>query len=352
MPAAPKEQTVPAPEPPTEVLVFPDGDRTSGKLIGRDGEFLIFQSVRFGELRVRASEAQVVSVEDAEVAAGRARPQTTEGAPVPPLAPPLPVRTPPPAAVVTEDGATGTVEMPGRGRPRWTSPAALALALREFLGPWEGRFALSASVLTNSSENRDLAAELRFLRRWEHDEARVTFNYDLSETNEVTDTDLLKSAGLLRHDFQRPFFVNYRPLAEWNRAFTTSGSDSDYLLVQQEIGLGVNLVNHDDRKIRLGVAENVFDVWTFADDSHTTRDNQSLFTELELRLPWRITLNDRLVWYYSLQSREEGWEHRFDLNKKFTDALSLGVRHELRRNNPDARVEDYTLWRFLIGLDF
>jgi len=39
---------------PREVLVFADADRVQGRLIGRDGGFLVFQSKRFGERRVAA----------------------------------------------------------------------------------------------------------------------------------------------------------------------------------------------------------------------------------------------------------------------------------------------------------
>jgi len=52
------------------------------------------------------------------------------------------------------------------------------------------------------------------------------------------------------------------------------------------------------------------------------------------------------------QDRGRRWENRIELNKKLTETLSVAIRHETRRNNPDVRIEDYTLLRLLVGLDF
>jgi hypothetical protein len=41
-----------------------------------------------------------------------------------------------------------------------------------------------------------------------------------------------------------------------------------------------------------------------------------------------------------------------ELNKKLTETLSVAIRHETRTNNPDVRIQDYTLLRLLVGLDF
>jgi len=44
--------------------------------------------------------------------------------------------------------------------------------------------------------------------------------------------------------------------------------------------------------------------------------------------------------------------NKIELDKKFTETLSIGLRHELRHNNPDVRAADYRLLRLIIGFDF
>jgi hypothetical protein len=41
-----------------------------------------------------------------------------------------------------------------------------------------------------------------------------------------------------------------------------------------------------------------------------------------------------------------------ELNKKLTETLTAAVRHEVRHNNPDVRVQDYTRLKVLFGFDF
>jgi hypothetical protein len=86
--------------------------------------------------------------------------------------------------------------------------------------------------------------------------------------------------------------------------------------------------------------------------SHTSQTVESLFAEFEAKLPWRISLTNRGVWYYSIRTKDEGWENRFEVSKKLTETLTVGVRHETRRNNPDVRAADYERLRMLFGLDF
>jgi len=321
---------------PSHVLVFPDGDRVRGQLIGRDGEFLVFQSQRFGEI--------VVPSEGVRIETPPPAPKAVE------TSPELDSVSEPDleAAPAPEDA----IEMRDRARPSWASPAALAMALGDFLGAWKGRFSVSSSVVTKTREQRDVALALRVQREWEETEAQLDFRYDLRKTDGITNRDILKSDGLLRHKLNERYFAHYRPSAEWNRNFEIGGAPADYVLLQQEIGVGVNLLNLEQRALRLGVAENVFSLWTLPDSTNDHRHNQSLFGEVEFELPWRISIGDRYIWFSSLSEGEQGWENRLELTKKFSDALSLGLRQESRHNNPDTRVEDFSLWRLLVGLDF
>jgi hypothetical protein len=127
---------------------------------------------------------------------------------------------------------------------------------------------------------------------------------------------------------------------------------NDYVLLQQEIGVGFALLTTPTRKVRAGVSENLFDIWNSAPGTgHTSRAVESTFEEVELTLPWRMGLSQRGVWY-PVRARADGWEHRVELNKKLTETLSTSLRHEVRRNNPDGSSQDYTRMKLLFGLDF
>ena len=338
---------VPALEPgeAREILVFADGDRTRGKLIGRDGDMLVFQSVRFGELRVPAASA---TVEAAPVVGGKAvAADGTEPARLQPytMPPSLPAGE---AVVVGPAGAPVEMTPPGI----WTSPAALLQAAFRFLGPWKGRFALSASLRNDTSSGEEIGVDLGFSRKWQNDEAKFESRYYFSRTDNATVRDLLKGNGLLRHDFRGPYFISYRPTAEWNRNHKVNGVAAVYVLTQEAIGIGVNLIDRKDQKVGLGVAENVFNLWTLSEESHSVRGVQSLFGEFDFSLPWRITIAGRGTWFYSLSTGDRGWEDQLEVKKMFSDTLSLGLRREARHNNPDRRIADYSLFRLQLGFDF
>jgi hypothetical protein len=159
---------------------------------------------------------------------------------------------------------------------------------------------------------------------------------------------MLKGDALWRHDLTRNSFVQYRPTLEWNRANFRTGVPADYVLFQQEIGYGINLLTQPARKLRVGVSENLFDIWnTSPPDSHNSRTSESAFVEAEVRLPWALLLTERGV-YYSFN----GWENRIELTKKFTATLSTAIRHEARQGSPDGTAQDYTRLKLLLGLDF
>jgi hypothetical protein len=77
-----------------------------------------------------------------------------------------------------------------------------------------------------------------------------------------------------------------------------------------------------------------------------------MFVETELKLPWRMSLSERGVYYYSLASGTSGWENRIELSKKFSETLSTSIRHETRQYNPDGTTQNYSRLKLLFGLDF
>jgi hypothetical protein len=327
-----------------DTLAYKDGDRVQGTLVTRDNNTIVFKADRFGELRVPATDAVVILAEKLTP-------------PKPATAAPATAPTPTVVAAgikpVKKDKATTDKEEEEKASV-WDlfSPSVLTARVRNYFGPWHGRLALSTEVVEDTTDRNSVALESSLKRKWEKNEVQITARYDHAETNDVPTTDLLKGTGLWRHDFNKRRFAQYRPTAEWNRASKLKGVPNDYILLQQEIGVGFALLTTPTRKVRAGVSENLFDIWNSAPGvGHTSRAVESTFEEVELTLPWRMGLSQRGVWY-PVRARADGWEHRVELNKKLTETLSTSLRHEVRRNNPDGSSQDYTRMKLLFGLDF
>jgi hypothetical protein len=313
--------------PVPHVLVYQNGDRVQGRLLERDGDWLVFRSVHFGDLRVPAKEARVITAPVAVRQAVAAGPTASEG----------PI-----------EEAEG-------------SPMGLTYYLKEVFGSWHGRLVLSSQVTNDTNDKADYLGEGSLKRKWTSDEVNLTSRYEFSKTNQAATKDTLKGNGLWRHTFPPTrYFAAYRPALEWNRESKIDGVSSDYLLLQQEFGVGLSVIKTEEWNVRAGVAENFFDNWQLNAaqhqpaniEQHQSLQTESIFLEADLKLPWRIVLTERGVWYISVVRGSEGWEHQFEITKKFTDTLSLGMRQEVRRNDPDVRSQDYSLLRFFLGFDF
>ena len=323
-PAGPKPEAV-----KVDVLIYNDGDSVRGHLVDRSVDSWLFMSDRFGLLRVPLADAKVV-LATPEAAAAIARAKAEE------------------ARVKAEEAENASFL-------RWSvlSPLALAQHLRDFFGPWHGRFAFSTQMMSNTTETTNDTAEAHLRRKWTKDDVQLNARYDFSDTNHVTTTDVIKGDAAWRHDLPNKLFTIYSPSVEWNRAFLLNTVPSDYVLLQQEIGMGVNVFALPKRNLRIGIAENIFDVWqTVAPESHHESFVESLFLEADWKLPWRMTLSERGVWYHSIATGRDGWENKVELDKKLTETFTIGIRHEARHNNPDIRVQDYTLLKLLMGIDF
>lgn len=319
-----------------DALVYKDGDRVQGRLVGREGNVIVFKSDRFGELRVPAADAVVVVGEQpaSTKAVAVGQPAAADGG----------KKKEKTAAERAEEERVSVWE--------WFSPSVLTARVRNFFGPWHGRLALSTEVVSDTTDRTNTAVDANIHRKWEGDEVQVNGRYDYSETNRVATADVAKASGLWRHDFTKKQFAQYRPTVEWNRASIRAGVPNDYVLLQQEIGVGYNILGTPGKKLRTGVSENLFELWTTAPKSdHTSRGVSSAFEEVEWTLPWRMTLTQRGVWY-PVRDRDDGWENRVELNKKLTETLSTSLRHEIRRNNPDGSAQDYARLKLLLGFDF
>ncbi len=329
-----------AAEPGTEtrdVLVYKDGDRVQGRLVEQTATIIVFQSDRFGELKVLVENAKVIK---AGQPAGLG---SVAGA------------KPSPAALTAreKERAAERAELERLSLLEHLSPAAMAILLRDFFGPWHGKFAFSVEEVSTTAKQVNTGVEATLQRKWKSDEVQLKGRYDFSEANNLTTTDLIKADGLWRHDFPDNYFALYHSNLEWNRASFNNGVPNDYLQLQQEVGTGVSILPTLHRKVRVGVSENLFDIWnTTPGGTHSSRTVESAFLETELKLPWRMSLAQRGVYYYALANGKDGWENRIELSKKFTETFSTSLRQETRQYNPDGKTQDYSRLKLLFGLDF
>jgi hypothetical protein len=306
-----------------DVLIFSDGDRVQGTFVRRENGKIIFQSLRFGNLSVPEAEATVEMTSQ----------------PPPPIIAPMPSDPDTPPTLYDQILLTRFRRKVEEGIVRWWEP-------------WTGRLAASTDIVQDAADRRVFLAEGRVRRNWPKDEVRLETRYEYREENTVKTVDLIKGSGLWRHDLSTRIFGSYRPLLERDRVNSNGFQPFPYVLLQQQVGVGVHLLRRERIKLRAGVAENFFNVWSLDDDEKSYEHVESLFFEAEASLPWRITVTERGVWYYSIKDNTQGWENEFEFAKKLTDSLSVGIRHEFRQNNPDSRVQDYERLRFLIGYDF
>lgn len=324
-----------------DTLVYKDGDRVHGVLIQQAAGVIVFKSDRFGELRVPSGDAVVIkSVQSVE----------TEGKKKQALAE-VQKKTPEAGQAEREEK-----EEKEEQEQLWSwfrfSPAVLTAKVREFFGPWRGRVSFSDELVTDTSHRNSVALEGKLSRTYTNDQIDLSARYNYDQTNGVRTTDMFRTVNSWHHDFTRRQFGVYRPTIEWNRANRKEQFPEEYVLLQQELGYGYKLVNRPTRKIRLGISENMFDLWSSMNGyTHTSHAVESLFDEIELSLPWRITLTQRGVWYPVTKDRD-GWENQLELNKRLTETLTVALRHEIRRNNPDGASQDYTRLKLLLGLDF
>lgn len=332
-----------------DTLVYKDGDRVQGKLVSESATEIVFKADRFGEVRVHAGDAVVIK---AEKPGG---PIVAESStPAPAAAATKPAATPPVTPTEKKNAVAAEEKEEEEKLSIWDrfSPAVLTAKVRNFFGPWHGRVSFSTEVVSDVADRTNSSYETHLARKWKADDVQINARFDYAEANNVTTTDMIKTSAQWRHDFNKQVFAQYRPSTEWNRASTFRGLPNDYVLLQQELGMGYQFLTKPTRKLRAGVSQNLFDTWNTAPGSeHTSRGVVSTFEEAELTMPWRITVSQRGVWY-PVRAVKDGWENRFEVNKKLTETLSTSIRHEIRRNNPDGTSQDYTRLKLLFGLDF
>lgn len=321
-----------------DALKFPDGEVVKGTFIRRENGEIVFQSKNLGIVRV-AEDKVLLEIENV-------MPMTT--------APVADQRT----SDETPEVASGEDARPTSiFRPRAALKKISRKMEREFVNwwePWKGRLAASLNIINDVSERSEYLVEGRASRDWPSDAVTIESRYEYRKVNAELTTDQIRSIGSWRHDLSNRYFTQYRPEAIRDRINASGTQPFPYFMLRQQLGIGIHLLRKQEKAFRVGVAHEFFNVWALKDHQGSSEQANSAFFEGEMNLPWRMSAKDRLVWHFTGGNDDEGfgWEHEFELTKKFTDSLSFGVRQEFRANNPDSRVTDSERLRFLFTYDF
>lgn len=217
---------------------------------------------------------------------------------------------------------------------------------------WRGRVAITIDRTRSAGHQDSLALDLRLQREWKRDEVKIESTYDLRRDDRRRNADTLKTSTQWVRKVSDRYFGTYRAISEWNRSTVYNGRDTSYFLLQQEFGAGVSFAVANGRRVRLGLSENTFNLWVRPNDLSTTGNNESVFAEVEWALPWDARLVHRGVVFYSRKHGTIGVENSVELSRRISRTLSLSLKHELREDMPDVRLQDYNNLRLLLGYDF
>lgn len=288
------------------VLVCLNGDRLAGEIVAETGDTIVFKATNFGAVCVKRSAVERI-----------------EG-----------------SAKKVDSAKSGSTAAAGE---RSSAPAASS---------WKGRAALTIDRTRSGGHQDSVAFVVNLQREWSRDELRLESTYDLRRDDQRRNADLLKSSTQWVHRLSNRYFATYRVADEWNRSMNYQDRDISYLFLQQELGVGVTFAPTRGPRVRLGVSENFFNVWVRPSDLSRAANNESLFAEVEWKLPWDARLVHRGVLFVSAKRGSFGVEDSIELIRKLSPTVSVSVKHELRENVPDVRLQDYHNLRLLLGYDF
>ncbi|MDR0902722.1 MAG: DUF481 domain-containing protein [Opitutaceae bacterium] len=372
-----------------DVLKFKNGDQVKGTFIKKDAGKILFRSERFGDLSASEADATVeltappaplVTETEVGVAVAAYKTKTppepkpapassaappkaevkavvaaVDKKPAPPAAPAQGKPAAPPAAAQAKPPGTATAATAAADKTAEAeAKSLLATTVRlgkgfiKWWGGWHGSITVSASIINDTADRSIYSINTRVKRTWKHDEVQFEPRYEFRRDDDVTTVDTFRTTAYWRHTFGENWFGEYRATYERRR----KGDRTKQL--EQQFGTGRYILKSKLYKLNTGLAANYFNTWPMDKRLEETEYSQaSVFGEASLTLPWRITVTERGTWYFMGDgSSTTGWQNAFELTKKLSNALSFGIRHEIRRDNPDPRVADYETTRFLLGFNF
>jgi RNase P/RNase MRP subunit p29 len=302
-----------------------NGDRLKGTVVAEEGNVVVFESERFGVLRVPRGE---VTFEKDDMAAAQevasVNPPTPDG------------------SAVMADGSADAAQL--------AMVSAEAPASRGT--PWHMHLAFSTELIRDTADKSEWIFELRAERKWERDELRFEPRYEYKSENGRSTSDLLKLKTYYRHDIGRWWFVQYLPYYELNRQFTFQGVPLDYQYLRNELGGGIRVIDRPGSILRVGVSESFYNIDFLDYSAHLSLRGESVFVEADLELPWRVSIRDRgqVLWYSNGAGRGIGNE--LEITKHLSDVWWIGIRHEYRVNAPELQGGDLSKLKVFLGVDF
>ena len=284
-------------------LSYRDGNVLSGELLQTSLDGGIFRSDRFGQMPFLSSEAEF----KADPEAG---PQDAE--------PPTPVVWP-----MLSDWVPA----------RWT----LTLS-----GYWEN---------DGGSRESDFAVDLDATWMREKDEVHLALytDYKVSD-NEVSNNE---QSGRLRwfHTLSSPWFVMGLGQLQRSTVDIDPYPTLDYMLWHAGLGLGVEQRWSPASRSRVALGHNRVWVDILQYDLWVRAQATSLLLENQLQLSPRVSLSNT-YYLYLWTDGSSGTDSRVDLSYALTRSLSIGLRHEYRRNAINVDIAPYSKVSLTTRLNF
>ncbi len=307
------------------VLVYKDGNRITGALVREQGQPIHFVSDRFGILKYTPSEARFEAErEEDESLVYRGKTPALPAAP-----------TPHPPATASAPKA-----------------AQKSHSTQSLIHPWKIKLnGYLDKTDDNGTQRREYLSAVRIERHTSTNQLSLDTRYEYTGRNNSIDRRRATSRGDWRHFLTPRAFTLYTPYFEYDGKNTSAGRN-DYLLNQQQAGLGYRLLTVKNYDTRIAATWSYFDLRNYDLNTESSFSAPSLILENNLRLPWEFDLRQKGQLYYLPAQEKFGWDNESDLTKKINRTLSLTLRHQYRRDYPALGLNPINRLRLLFGLEF
>ncbi|MFT3856470.1 MAG: DUF481 domain-containing protein [Aquabacterium sp.] len=272
-------------------LKFADGNVLSGHLLRSDEAGGVFRSDRFGELSFREPEARFEA-------------ESTQ-----------------PVATVLETPSRKLAE------PGWR-PVSWSVSLS---GYWESE---------DGSTETDASIDLDAIWKWSGNELNLTASADYKIVDHEVDNNEQFLRARWFHDLRGPWFTLLQTQARRNTFEYDPLPPLDYLLLQNSVGLGVRKAWSEHRQTRLAIAHDRIRLELLRFDGRVRTYATSLLFENDMAITDRLTFSN-ITYFYFWQDGDKGVDSQSEIRQAINDKLSIGIRHELRRNAVNLDVGVY-----------
>jgi len=285
-------------------LRYADGNLLSGRLIEGGVQGGLFRSDRFGEVRFKAGEA---------VFAPSDMPRDADDKPTPAAAP---------AWAIAE----------------W-QPSDWSIGVS---GYWKS---------DQGSVSKDIALDLDSTWKSPGNELKLNLSTDYKTVDKAVDNN--EQTGGLRwlRDLRSPWFVLGSVKARRSTISLDPLPTLDYLLLQGTAGLGLrkSWSAKDQTLVALGRDRIAVDLLSL--DRRVYTSATSFLLENKLQLSPRVSFGNTLFVYF-WRDGSTGFDSLADLSYKLSEQLSVGLRHEYRRNAANLEIGSFSRFSLTTRLGF